>query len=71
MGWWVPLWIWLSNFISPRYVRLVRIFLRPLIERVKFLAREFREYFLARNVLKREWTLEASSFGNRLPFLAS
>ena len=71
IGWWSPLWILPSNFISPRYVRFVRIFLRPLIESEKFLDREFREYFLARNVLNSEWTRTASSFGIRLPFWTS
>jgi len=52
-------------------VRFVRTFFRPLIDRAKFFDREFREYFRARNVWNREWTLIASSFGIRFPFWTS
>ena len=41
------------------------------MESEKFFAREFREYFRARKVLKREWTRTASSFGVRFPFVTS
>ena len=65
------MWILPSNFISPKYVLFDRTFFRPLTESEKFFAREFREYFLARNVLNREWTRAASSFGVRFPFVIS
>lgn len=65
------MWILPLNFISPKYVRFVRTFFNPFTESEKFFARELREYFLARNVLKREWTRTASSFGVRFPFITS